>query len=244
MTLVPLLRSPRNPPVAESGPFSGTAGDVRRPAVRAIGLDLDVAGHPVLRGIDVTAYAGEVTAIVGPNGSGKSTLVAALAGLLRPRAGRIEHAAPHEIALVPQQTVLSDRLPITVGELVAMGRWRRTGFWRPLDHDDRAIITESLEAVELVELRRSPVCALSGGQRQRALLAQGLAQRAPLLLLDEPMTALDVASRRAVNGAVEAAASAGAAVVVVTHDLDDLTRVDAIVRLTARPITRQAGPLV
>ncbi len=190
----------------------------------------------MLRGLDLAVHPGEVTAIVGPNGSGKTTLVAALAGLLRPRAGRIEHAVPGEIALVPQQAALSDRLPITVGELVAMGRWRRTGFWRPLDHADRAIVTESLEAVALVEVRRSPVCALSGGQRQRALLAQGLARRAPLLLLDEPMTALDAASRRAVDDAIEAAASAGAAVVVVTHDLDDLSRVDAVVRLAAGPI--------
>lgn len=241
---MPSLRStparPSTEPVASADPNDAD----RRPAVRATGLDIDVAGHPVLRGIDVTVHAGEVTAIVGPNGSGKSTLIAALAGLLRPRAGRIEYAVPGEISLVPQQSALSDRLQITVGELVAMGRWRRAGFWRPLGRDDRTIVAESLDTVGLTALRRSPLAALSGGQRQRALLAQGLAQRAPLLLLDEPMTALDAASRAAIDHAIIAAASGGTAVVVVTHDLDDLSRVDAIVRLTARPITRQAGPLV
>jgi zinc/manganese transport system ATP-binding protein len=205
--------------------------------VRTAGVDVDLAGHPVLRDIDLTAQAGQITAIVGPNGSGKSTLIGVLAGLIRPRAGQVEHAFPGDLALVPQDSALSGQLPLTVGELVAMGRWRRAGFWRPLSHDDRAIIDESLETVGLTELRRRPVGALSGGQRQRALLAQGLAQRARLLLLDEPMSALDDASVSGANAALTAAMDAGAAVVVVTHDLSELSRVGAVVRLVSRPIS-------
>jgi zinc/manganese transport system ATP-binding protein len=196
---------------------------------------VDLAGHPVLRGIDLTARAGQITAIVGPNGSGKSTLIGVLAGLIRPRAGQVQHAYPGDVALVPQDSGLSGQLPLTVGELVAMGRWRRAGFWRPLSHNDRAIIDESLETVGLAELRRRPVGALSGGQRQRALLAQGLAQRARLLLLDEPMSALDDASVSGANAALAAAMETGTAVVVVTHDLSELIRVDTVVRLVSRP---------
>jgi zinc/manganese transport system ATP-binding protein len=203
------------------------------PIVRASGLDVDLAGHPVLRGVELAAHAGEVTAIVGPNGAGKSTLIETLAGLHRPLAGRIETAYPGEVAFVPQRSTLPPRLPITVGELVAMGRWRNTGAWRRLSRADRAIVDASLQTVGLAELRRRPVDALSGGQRQRALLAQGLAQRAKLLLLDEPMTALDTGSKASVNAAMLAAANAGSAVIVVTHDLDDLGRVDAVVSLTA-----------
>lgn len=208
--------------------------------VQADVLDVDLAGHPVLRGIDLTARAGEITAIVGPNGSGKSTLIGVLAGLITPRAGHVEHAFPGDLALVPQDTRLSGQLPLTVGELVAMGRWRRAGFWRPLSRHDRTIIDESLETVGLTELRRRPIGALSGGQRQRALLAQGLAQRARLLLLDEPMSALDDASVSGAQAALALAMDAGAAVVVVTHDLRELSRVGAVVRLDAHPVEHSA----
>lgn len=199
--------------------------------VRTTDLSVDLLGHPVLRDVQLIARAGEVAAIVGPNGSGKSTLVETIAGVHRPRAGRVELAPAAAVALVPQRSALSPRLPITVGELVAMGRWRHAGAWRPLSHEDRAIVADALATVGLTELRRRPVAALSGGQRQRALLAQGLAQRARVLLLDEPMTALDVSSKAALNGAILATATDGAAVIVVTHDLHDLARVDAVVRL-------------
>lgn len=203
--------------------------------VRATGVEVDVAGHPVLRGTDLTARAGRITAVAGPNGSGKSTLIGVLAGLIRPRAGLVQHAFPGDLALVPQDSPLSGRLPLTVGELVAMGRWRHAGPWRPLSRHDRAIVDESLEVVGLAQLRRRPIGALSGGQRQRALLAQGLAQRARLLLLDEPMSALDDVSVAGVNAALAAATDAGAAVVVVTHDLGELSGVSAVVRLASVP---------
>ncbi|MCW4352773.1 zinc ABC transporter ATP-binding protein AztA [Hoyosella sp. YIM 151337] len=202
------------------------------PIVRAVGICVSFDGHRVLDGVDLTADAGAVTAVVGPNGSGKSTLLAVVAGLLAPHAGRLERTDNGDIALVPQRSSLPDQLPITVEELASMGRWRRAGLWRPLSKSDRAIVTEALDAVGLADLRKRPVGSLSGGQRQRALLAQGIAQRARLLLLDEPMTALDAASRAAVNAAVAFAAANGAAVVIVTHDLNEISKVDSVVELT------------
>ncbi|WP_212275419.1 zinc ABC transporter ATP-binding protein AztA [Agromyces salentinus] len=201
------------------------------PLARAIRLDVDLDGHPVLRDVSLSVRAGAVTVVVGPNGAGKSTLLETIAGLHRPRAGRVELAFPGEVALVPQRSAISTRLPVTVGELAAMGRWRRTGALRRLGRDDRAIVSASLEAVGIADLRRRPVAALSGGQRQRALLAQGLARRARLLLLDEPMNALDDESRSAVNAAIQTAVSGGTGVVVVTHALDELDRFDAVIRL-------------
>jgi zinc/manganese transport system ATP-binding protein len=206
-----------------------------RLAIRASGLDVDLSGHAALRGAAITAFAGEITAIVGPNGAGKSTLIETLAGLHPLGAGTLESPFTDSVALVPQRSAIPAHLPITVGELVAMGRWRHAGPWRRLRRADRVIVDESLEAVDLTSLRRRPVGALSGGQLQRALVAQGLAQRARLLLLDEPMTALDAQSKSAVNTALLAAADVGAAVIVVTHDLSDLARVDAVVTLAAPP---------
>lgn len=202
------------------------------PVVRAVGVHVDLGGRPVLRGIDLEALPGEVTAVVGPNGAGKSTLLSVLAGLVQPHAGSVEHADAASIAFVPQRSALSDRLPITVGELVAMGRWQHTGFWRPLSPADRAIVAGALETVGMTPLRRRPVSELSGGQRQRALIAQGLAQRAGLLLLDEPMAGLDAFARDAVADAISSATAAGTAVVAVTHDLDALPPTASIVRLS------------
>ncbi|MBT2499201.1 ATP-binding cassette domain-containing protein [Agromyces sp. ISL-38] len=208
-----------------------TGHPVASPVVRALGVHVDLGGRPVLRGVDLVARSGEVTAIVGPNGAGKSTLLSVLAGLVQPHAGTVEHADAASIAFVPQRSALSDRLPITVGELVAMGRWQHTGFWRPLSRADRAIVADALDTVGMTELRRRPVAELSGGQRQRALIAQGLAQQARLLLLDEPMSALDTSAREAVADAISRATAAGTAVVAVTHDLDALPAAASIVRL-------------
>ncbi|WP_148262497.1 zinc ABC transporter ATP-binding protein AztA [Hoyosella subflava] len=229
--------SPAMPPLSPNGKSAATSGaareaaDEQAPVVRAAGVSASLGGHTVLRDIDLTARAGEVTAIVGPNGSGKSTLLTVLAGLLKPQAGHVERADHVGVALVPQRSSLPDQLPITVEELASMGRWRRAGLWRPLSRNDRAIVTEALDAVGLADLRKRSVGSLSGGQRQRALLAQGVAQRAELLLLDEPMAALDAGSRAAVNAAVGFATDAGAAVVIVTHDLNELSTVDSVVEL-------------
>lgn len=201
--------------------------------VRAVNVHVDLGGRPVLRGVDLEALPGEVTAVVGPNGAGKSTLLSVLAGLVQPHAGSVEHADAASIAFLPQRTALSDRLPITVGELVAMGRWRHAGFWRPLSRADRTIVSDALDTVGMAALHRRPVAELSGGQRQRALIAQGLAQQARLLLLDEPMAALDASARDAVADAISCATAAGTAVVAVTHDLDALPAAASIVRLAA-----------
>jgi zinc/manganese transport system ATP-binding protein len=224
-------------PVAPAGfsradrPADRPAHDPVSPVVRAVGVHVDLGGRPVLRGVDLEALPGEVTAIVGPNGAGKSTLLSVLAGLVPPHAGTVEHADAASIAFVPQRTALSDRLPITVGELVAMGRWQHAGFWRPLSRADRVIVADALDTVGMAPLRRRPVPELSGGQRQRALIAQGLAQQARLLLLDEPMAALDASARDAVAEAISCATRAGSAVVAVTHDLDALPAAASLVRL-------------
>lgn len=186
---------------------------------------------PALAPIDLDVHPGEILALTGPNGSGKSTLLALLAGLIRPTRGRIERIGRPGVALVAQSTPVPDTLPITAGEVAAMGRWQHAGLWRRLSPADRRIVAESLETVGLSALRAHPVQELSGGQRQRAFVAQGLARQAPVLLLDEPMTALDTDSRAAVVRALIGTARAGTAVVLVTHDPADAAVADRIVRL-------------
>lgn len=199
--------------------------------VKLRGVRVSFDGHEALRGVDLDAHRGEVTAIVGANGSGKSTLLAVAAGLLAPTSGSVRRAAGTRVGLVPQSTGDGARLPLTVADLVAMGRWRERGPFLPLRRDDRARIAAAIDTVGLGALARRPIGLLSGGQRQRAHIAQALAQDADLMLLDEPMSGLDAASRDAVAATLAVVAATGAAVVVVTHDLDELGEVDAVCRL-------------
>ncbi|MFG1793468.1 heme ABC transporter ATP-binding protein [Nocardia sp. NPDC049149] len=184
------------------------------------------AGRRVLDGVDFDVVAGEIVALVGPNGAGKSTLLAALAGELTPSAGTVElegQALTHwstldmarRRAVLPQTHTVG--FPFTAREVVAMGRapWLRTER-RALD-DERIAAAMAAADVEHLAARSFPT--LSGGERARVALARVLAQDTGTLLLDEPTAALDLGHQEAVLRLATARAAAGAAVVVVLHDL-------------------------
>lgn len=183
--------------------------------------------------------AGAVTALIGPNGAGKSTLLHAIAGLLPGRSGHLDVPAAHRrggVAFVLQATHVNEHLPLTVREAVTMGRYATTGLLRRLRADDRAAVDHALEALQLVDLANRPLHELSGGQRQRAFVAQGLAQEADVLLLDEPITGLDVVSRQHILDAIAAERASGRAVVVSTHDLGDAAAADHLLLLAGRVV--------
>jgi iron complex transport system ATP-binding protein len=182
--------------------------------------------------VDLTVQAGELRALVGPNGAGKSTLLGALAGDVRVAAGVVELDGrplrawePGELArvraVVAQHSDAS--FPLTVREVVALGR---------LPHGDerhaRAAVDRALDAVGLTTLADRPIPRLSGGERQRAHVARALAQidgvPQPVLLLDEPTAAADLAWQERLLGHLRARAEGGACVVVVLHDLNQAAR--------------------
>lgn len=184
-----------------------------------------------------------VTALIGPNGAGKSTLLDAVAGLLGPRSGRLDIPARERrggVAYVLQATHANEHLPITVRETVTMGRYAITGAFGRLRAADRQAVDAAMEALAITDLAKRPLRELSGGQRQRAFVAQGLAQGADLLLLDEPITGLDVVSRQHIIDAVAAERSAGRAVVVSTHDLGDAAAADHLLLLAGRVVASGA----
>jgi ABC-type Mn2+/Zn2+ transport system ATPase subunit len=186
---------------------------------------------------------GAVTALIGPNGAGKSTILNAVAGLLAPRSGHLEIPARQRrggVAYVLQATHANEHLPITVRETVTMGRYASAGPFRRLRAADREAIDDAMEAVAVSDLARRPLRELSGGQRQRAFVAQGLAQRAEVLLLDEPITGLDLVSRQHIIDAVAAERAAGHAVLVSTHDLADAAAADHLLLLAGRVVASGA----
>lgn len=199
--------------------------------------------HPVLAAATFVVPAAAVTALIGPNGAGKSTLLHALAGLLAPRAGTLEVPAAARrggVAYVLQGTQVGLHLPITVRETVTMGRYATAGALRRLRGPDREAVDRAIEALGLGALASRPLHQLSGGERQRTFVAQGLAQEAELLLLDEPITGLDLVSRQHILDAMDGERAAGHAVVVSTHDLGDASQADHLLLLAGRVVASGA----
>ncbi|WP_369256128.1 ATP-binding cassette domain-containing protein [Geodermatophilus amargosae] len=185
-----------------------------------------------------------MTALVGANGAGKSTLLDVLAGVRRPTAGRVHGLDGLTVAYVPQRSAVPDDLPLTVGDTVAMGRWRERGPWRRLRAADRALIASSAGRLGLTGLLGTPLSAVSGGQRQRALVAQGLAARADVLLVDEPTAGVDAGTQAAVLEALAAEAIRGAVVVHATHEPAAVESADRLLALAAGRVDAAVSPVV
>ncbi|MFI6572800.1 zinc ABC transporter ATP-binding protein AztA [Nocardia fluminea] len=195
-------------------------------AFRIARLSAGYARQSVLSEISATIPRGRITAIVGPNGSGKSTLLSVLAGTVTAQSGSVHRSTTQKPAFVVQHSAIPAALPMTVREAVAMGRWAHRGPWRRLTRDDREIARACLERMGLTDLASRRLDTLSGGQRQRTLLAQALAQQSDLMLLDEPSTGLDAASRAEISRALAEISATGVTVVQATHDMAEAAQAD------------------
>jgi manganese/iron transport system ATP-binding protein len=195
------------------------------PALDLDGVHVAYGAAPALENIDGTVAAGEAVALIGPNGAGKSTLIKAILGLVPLAGGRITvlgdrpARARRNVAYVPQADILDPEFPVSVGQVVMMGRYRRIGWLRRPKAADRQAVRDALDRVGLAPLFRNRFGTLSGGQRQRVLLARAIAAEPRLLLLDEPFSGVDAVSEQALLDAIAALKRAGAAVVIATHDL-------------------------
>jgi manganese/iron transport system ATP-binding protein len=195
------------------------------PALHLDGVGVAYGTTSALENIDGTVAPGEAVALIGPNGAGKSTLIKAILGLVPLSSGRVTvlgrapAAARRDVAYVPQADTLDPEFPISVGQVVLMGRYRRIGWLRRPGAADRQAARQALEQVGLADRARHRFGTLSGGQRQRVLLARAIAAEPRLLLLDEPFNGVDAVSEQALLAAIAALKEGGAAVVVSTHDL-------------------------
>jgi manganese/iron transport system ATP-binding protein len=195
------------------------------PALRLDEVGVAYGTASALENIDGTVAPGEAVALIGPNGAGKSTLIKAILGLVPLSSGRVTvlgrapAAARRDVAYVPQADTLDPEFPISVGQVVLMGRYRRIGWLRRPAAADRQAAGNALEQVGLADRARHRFGTLSGGQRQRVLLARAIAAEPHLLLLDEPFNGVDAVSEQALLDAIAALKKEGAAVVLATHDL-------------------------
>ncbi|HSJ27116.1 MAG TPA: zinc ABC transporter ATP-binding protein AztA [Acidimicrobiia bacterium] len=213
-------------------------------AITGLGVSAAYGSTQVLSRSDFTIPEGGITALIGPNGSGKSTLLAMIAGLHPLASGNIDilpvDGRPRRLAYVFQSTKVNDTLPVTVREVVAMGRYPTTGPRRRFTPEDHRIVDDALQRMGIADLQARHLKELSGGQRQRVFVAQGLAQDHDVLMLDEPLTGLDMPSARAIDDVIHDENSRGCTVIITTHDLSEARRSDHVILLAGRVVSN--GP--
>jgi zinc transport system ATP-binding protein len=196
------------------------------------GVSFGYTDVPVVKNVTLAIETGEFLGLVGPNGSGKTTLLALMLGLRRPDEGSVQlfgepaHdcSVSERIGYVAQDaTDVKADMPITVREVVAMGRYPRAGFGT-LSDADRAIVDDALERTAITELAGRRLVQLSGGQRQRVFIARALAAEADLLVLDEPTVGVDADSREQFYDLLHELNDQGITIVLIEHDIGVVTK--------------------
>ena len=188
----------------------------------------------------------QVTAIIGPNGSGKSTLLNSLAGVIEPLAGtlRVFGAKPGGrnagVSYVLQSLAFPEGTPITVREAVGMGLYPKLRWFGRPTADDRARVQHAMDRLRVADLAHRHLDELSGGQRQRVYVAQGMTQYHEALLLDEPLTGLDLLSARTIDEIIHSERDRGHAVVLTTHDLAEARAADWVILMSGHVVA--SGP--
>lgn len=220
------------------------------PVISLRGVRAELGSRPVLRGIDLAVGRGEVVALLGANGSGKSTAIRTVIGQVPVSAGEIElFGVPRRrftdwrrVGYVPQRTTAAGGVPATITEIVASGRLSRArfGMLRKADHE---AVRRAIGLVGLADRAKDSVNALSGGQHQRVLIARALAAEPELLIMDEPMAGVDLASQEVLARTLREQVAAGTTVLLVLHELGPLEPlIDRAVVLRDGCVTHDGPP--
>ncbi|AFM03637.1 ATPase component of Mn/Zn ABC-type transporter [Bernardetia litoralis DSM 6794] len=198
---------------------------VENPVLEIHDLTVSYERKPVLWNIDLSIPKGSLVGIIGPNGAGKSTLIKAVMGLLPLSSGYVKlldknlNEVRDKISYVPQRESVDWDFPISVFEVVLMGRYGKMGLMRRPSKKDKEVALQSLEQVGMSAFASRQISQLSGGQQQRVFLARALAQEADLYLMDEPFVGVDAATESAIITLLRDMRAAGKTVIVVHHDL-------------------------
>jgi len=196
------------------------------PAISIRNLTVSYGRKPVLVDVSLDIPKGSVVGILGPNGAGKSTLIKSVMGFVPRDFGsvhlfgeRVDHVRGR-VAYVPQRGQIDWNFPVTVRDVVTMGRYGFVPWYRSLSRNDHAIAEAALEDVRMTAFKDRQIGQLSGGQQQRVFMARALAQESDILLLDEPFAGVDAATERAIAGLLNQSKEQGKTVMVVHHDLE------------------------
>jgi manganese/zinc/iron transport system ATP- binding protein len=218
------------------------------PALSVDHLSVNYEKTPVLWDVSLQVPPAKLCAIIGPNGAGKSTFLKTALGLIKPLSGTVAFfnqpfkKARKKIAYVPQKESVDWDFPLTVFDLVLMGRYGKKGLFARPSLQDKKDVEKYLEMVGLKLLAKRQISQLSGGQQQRAFLARALIQEADLYFMDEPFAGIDVASAKTIITILQNLKAAGKTLFVVHHDLENVREIfDWVILLNLRLVA--AGPV-
>jgi manganese/zinc/iron transport system ATP- binding protein len=220
---------------------------VIHPVLEVHNLSASYNRKPVLWDVDFRLEASQLVGIVGPNGSGKTTLLRNIMGLMEADSGYVRvfgselNAVRQKVSYVPQRESVDWQFPVSVREVVEMGRYRPNNLMRRLLRSDQDLVDQAMEKVGMLEYADRQISQLSGGQQQRVFLARSLAQNADLYLMDEPFVGVDAATEDAILTVLSDLKKQGKTVVIVHHDLQTAYEYfDSIVLLNTRLVV--SGP--
>jgi manganese/iron transport system ATP-binding protein len=222
--------------------YPHTHHELNKPILDVQNISVRYNGRVALEEITFHLHAGERIAVVGPNGAGKSTLFKVVSGVLQPNAGEVNifGSRPRShvcIAYIPQRSEVDWSFPVSVADVVMMGRSAKLGLLNWPHKSDWEYVHSALEIVELSDLAQRQIGQLSGGQQQRMFIARALAQEAELMLMDEPLSGLDTPSQEGLLSLLDTLRDQNVTVMVATHDLDQAARhFDRIMLLNHRII--------
>ena len=184
-------------------------------------LTLGYGSKSVVQDVSFSLHEGDVLAVVGHNGCGKSTLVKTLLGTVRPLSGEIHwsQGRPNSVAYLGQRTEFDTRFPMRVRDLAEMGSWPTLGFTGRMNTQRRALVASALERTGIADIADMPLHMLSAGQLQRTLFARTIVQDSPIILLDEPFTAVDQTTESDLLTLIFEWSGEGRTTVLVLHDL-------------------------
>lgn len=218
------------------------------PALQVHQLTVNYDKTPVLWDISLTIPKGKIVGIIGPNGAGKSTFIKTALGLVQPISGKVEFFGlsfkefQKRIAYIPQRESVDWDFPITVYQLVMMGRYGLLGILNRPGKDDRAIVHQTLEHVGLSAYAQRQISQLSGGQQQRAFIARALVQEAEIYFMDEPFAGIDMATESTLMKIINELKNSGKTIFIVHHDLNSIeSYFDWVIMLNMRLIA--SGPV-
>lgn len=200
------------------------------PAIQVDNVTVHYGEVLALDGASLTLDPARICGLIGMNGSGKSTLFKAIMGMVKPDAGTVlvSGAPPSKarkeggIGYVPQSEDVDWQFPLSVRDVVMMGRYGRQGWTRRASKTDKAAVDDALERVDLGEYADRQIGQLSGGQKKRAFVARGIAQGATIMLLDEPFAGVDKRSEATMSRLLRELADSGCTILISTHDLHAL----------------------
>lgn len=217
----------------------------KHPAIHAQNISVQYGKITAVDKASITIRSGTICGLVGPNGSGKSSLFKALMGVVSPQNGEITIAGQAAasarkqglVAYVPQSEQLDWDFPLNVQEIVSQGRYGGLSSARRLKKQDRELVQEALERVELTQFAHHQIGELSGGQRKRAFIARALAQNAKILLLDEPFAGVDAPTAAAISKILKELANEGCTILISTHDLAGVPELcDEVILFNKKPL--------